>query len=82
MHSAPPVPQLPALAEILPAETLAWKLELLGQGSAAVEPLLPRIQQRCFLLVGDQVGGGSGSVWLEVCGGRRRPRSRALAGGS
>ena len=36
------------------AETLAWKLELLAQGSAAVEPLLPRIQQRCFLLVGDQ----------------------------
>lgn len=38
------------------AETLAWKLELLRQGSAEVEPLLPRIQQRCFVLVGDQVG--------------------------
>ncbi|KAL4442037.1 hypothetical protein ABPG77_011298 [Micractinium sp. CCAP 211/92] len=46
--------QLPVLAEILPAETLAWKLELLAQGSAHVEPLLPRIQQRCFLLVADQ----------------------------
>ncbi|KAI7839273.1 hypothetical protein COHA_006971 [Chlorella ohadii] len=46
--------QLPVLAEILPAETLAWKLELLRQGSAAVEPLLPRVQQRCFVLVGDQ----------------------------
>lgn len=34
-----------------PAETLAWKLELLARGSAHVEPLLPRIQQRCFLLV-------------------------------
>ncbi|KAI3428285.1 hypothetical protein D9Q98_006664 [Chlorella vulgaris] len=46
--------QLPALAEILPAETLAWKLELLREGGLAVEGLLPRIQQRCFLLVGDQ----------------------------
>ncbi|PSC68099.1 Acyltransferase chloroplastic [Micractinium conductrix] len=46
--------QLPVLAEILPAETLAWKLDLLRQGSVAVEPLLPNIQQRVFLLVGDQ----------------------------
>lgn len=45
--------QLPVLADILPAETLAWKLELLRQGSEVVEPLLPRVQQRCFLLVGD-----------------------------
>lgn len=37
-----------------PADTLAWKLELLREGSAAVEPLLPRIPQRAFVLVGDQ----------------------------
>jgi hypothetical protein len=36
------------------ADTLAWKLELLREGGAAVEPLLPRIPQRAFVLVGDQ----------------------------
>lgn len=65
--------QLPVLAEILPAETLAWKLQLLAQGSAAVEPLLGRVPQRCLLMVGDQVrrGGGGGQQvpgWGDVHG--------------
>ena len=33
------------------ADTLAWKLQLLQQGSEVVEPLLPQISQRVFLLV-------------------------------
>lgn len=53
----PPVATHPTLSTVCTpllahsAETLAWKLELLREGGLAVEGLLPRIQQRCFLLV-------------------------------
>lgn len=47
--------QLPALADILPAETLAWKLELLRQGCAECTPeVLTQVRQRVLLLVGDE----------------------------
>jgi len=46
--------QLPLLAELLPPETLAWKLQLLQQGCAAVGPILGSVPQRVLLVVGDQ----------------------------
>lgn len=46
--------QLPLLAELLPAETLAWKLKLLQQGCAEVAPKLGSVPQRVLLIIGDQ----------------------------
>jgi pimeloyl-ACP methyl ester carboxylesterase len=45
--------QLPLLSELLPPQTLAFKLDLLRDGCAAVAPLLGRVPQRVLLLVGD-----------------------------
>ena len=47
------IPQLGYLAKILPPAVLQWKLELLKQGNQVVKPLLPKIQQRVFLLTAD-----------------------------
>lgn len=47
------LPQLTALADILPPATLAWKLELLGQGSKYLEGRLGGVAQRVLLLIGD-----------------------------
>ncbi|KAK9809406.1 hypothetical protein WJX73_003127 [Symbiochloris irregularis] len=47
------IPQLQALADILPAPTLAWKLKLLEEGSRVVEPLLKGVKQRVLILVSD-----------------------------
>ena len=47
------IPQLGYLAKILPPAVLQWKLELLKQGNQMVKPLLPKIQQRVFLLTAD-----------------------------
>lgn len=43
--------QLPALAKVLPPDTLAWKVELLQQGCAAVDELaLAAVPQRTLIL--------------------------------
>lgn len=42
-----------ALSALLTADTLSWKLEVLAQGAAHIAPLLPRVQQRVLVLVGD-----------------------------
>lgn len=47
------IPQLGALARILPPQVLQWKLELLRQGNGVVKPMLANIQQRVFLLTAD-----------------------------
>lgn len=47
------IPQLGYLSKILPPAVLQWKLELLKQGNAVVKGMLPRIQQRVFLLTAD-----------------------------
>lgn len=46
--------QLPILADILPRDTLAHKLELLKQGCEVVEVEVGDVKQRVFVLVGDQ----------------------------
>lgn len=46
--------QLPILADILPRDTLAHKLELLKQGCEVVEGEVGDVKQRVFVLVGDQ----------------------------
>lgn len=46
--------QLPLLAELLPPETLAWKLNLLKEGCAVVGPELGSVPQRVLLIIGDQ----------------------------
>jgi len=46
--------QLPLLADLLPPETLAWKLKLLQQGCAQVAPILGQVPQRVLLIIGDQ----------------------------
>jgi len=47
------IPQLGYLSKILPPAVLQWKLELLKQGNDVVKRMLPRIQQRVFLLTAD-----------------------------
>ena len=42
-----------APSALLTADTLSWKLEVLAQGAAHIAPLLPRVQQRVLVLVGD-----------------------------
>jgi pimeloyl-ACP methyl ester carboxylesterase len=39
---------------VLPPETLAWRLQLLQQGSSWLTPRLKDIQQRVLVLAGDQ----------------------------
>ena len=46
--------QLPHLAELLPRDTLQWKLELLRQGCKDVENDIAKVQQRVFILIGEQ----------------------------
>lgn len=46
--------QLPLLADLLPPETLAWKLQLLKEGCAVVGPQLGSVPQRVLLIIGDQ----------------------------
>ncbi len=46
--------QLPILADILPRDTLAHKLQLLKQGCEVVEGEVADVKQRVFVLVGDQ----------------------------
>ena len=48
------IPQLGYLTKLLPPAVLQWKLELLKQGNDVVKHMLPRIQQRVFLLTADQ----------------------------
>jgi hypothetical protein len=47
-------PQLGALRLVLPPETLAWRLQLLQQGSSWLTPRLKDIQQRVLVLAGEQ----------------------------
>jgi pimeloyl-ACP methyl ester carboxylesterase len=47
-------PQLGALRLVLPPETLAWRLQLLQQGSTWLTPRLKDIQQRVLVLAGEQ----------------------------
>lgn len=47
-------PQLAALRLVLPADTLAWRLELLKEGSKYVNSRLGEIQQRVLVLAGDK----------------------------
>lgn len=46
------MPTLSALREVLPPETLAFRLQLLKEGSSYVNQILPQVQQRCLLLTG------------------------------
>lgn len=48
------IPQLEALSVVLPPETLAWKLELLREGSRKVNKQLKSVLQRVLLLTSDQ----------------------------
>ena len=48
------IPQLEALSVVLPPETLAWKLELLREGSRKVNKQLKSVMQRVLLLTSDQ----------------------------
>lgn len=43
----------PAAPRCRCSDTLAWKLDLLGQGHDYTESLLPSVQQRVLVLVGD-----------------------------
>jgi pimeloyl-ACP methyl ester carboxylesterase len=47
-------PQLAALRLVLPADTLAWRLKLLQQGSQWVNSRLGEVQQRVLVLAGDK----------------------------
>eukprot|EP00878_Enallax_costatus_P029148 GHUV01031581.1.p1 GENE.GHUV01031581.1~~GHUV01031581.1.p1 ORF type:complete len:533 (+),score=165.63 GHUV01031581.1:165-1763(+) len=47
-------PQLAALRLVLPPETLAWRLELLKQGSQWIRPRLKDVKQRVLVLSGEQ----------------------------
>lgn len=47
------IPQLSALTNILPPQTLAWKLRLLAAGCKFVENKYGEVQQRVLLLIGD-----------------------------
>ena len=75
--------QLPALAQLLPAETLGWKVQVLTQGCEAVAPLLSQVQQRTFILA-----AGSDALIPSEEEGRRlaralpRARLRVLPGRS
>jgi pimeloyl-ACP methyl ester carboxylesterase len=48
------LPQLSALQRVLPPETLAWRLELLRQGCAYVEPRVASVKQRCLAVAGER----------------------------
>eukprot|EP00878_Enallax_costatus_P021381 GHUV01022631.1.p1 GENE.GHUV01022631.1~~GHUV01022631.1.p1 ORF type:complete len:469 (+),score=134.31 GHUV01022631.1:165-1571(+) len=52
-------PQLAALRLVLPPETLAWRLELLKQGSQWIRPRLKDVKQRVLVLSGEQVCMGN-----------------------
>jgi hypothetical protein len=47
------LPQLGALAVILPPETLAWKLRLLDMGNRFIADRVSAVTQRVLLLVSD-----------------------------
>ena len=47
------LPVLDNLKEILPQDTLAWKLRLLDEGSTRVTAALPRIRQRTLVIAGE-----------------------------
>lgn len=75
--------QLPRLADVLPQETLAWKLELIRQGCEHVGPLLPRIGQRCLILMGTRdMLIPSGSEGPRLARLLPRARLKALEGAS
>lgn len=66
-----------------PAETLAWKLELIRQGCEHVGPLLPRIGQRCLILMGTRdMLIPSGSEGPRLARLLPRARLKALEGAS
>lgn len=48
-------PQLAALRLVLPPETLAWRLELLKQGSQWIKPRFKDVKQRVLVLSGEKV---------------------------
>ncbi|CAI6010293.1 unnamed protein product, partial [Closterium sp. NIES-65] len=48
------LPILPLVADILPQETLEWKLDLLEEGSAAVEPVLKDIKHTTLIVAGGE----------------------------
>lgn len=45
--------QLPLLADLLPPETLAWKLHLLEEGCKNVAPKFSKVSQRVLIIVGE-----------------------------
>ena len=45
--------QLPLLAELLPPETLAWKLQLLEEGCKSIAPKIGQVSQRVLIVVGE-----------------------------
>eukprot|EP00850_Spirogloea_muscicola_P016943 SM000141S00887 [mRNA] locus=s141:318599:323764:+ [translate_table: standard] len=50
------LPQLPLMADILPQETLAWKLKLLKEGQEYTEPLLPLIENSVVIVASGKDG--------------------------
>ncbi|CAI5500740.1 unnamed protein product [Closterium sp. Naga37s-1] len=48
------LPILPLVADILPQATLEWKLDLLEEGSAAVEPVLKGIKHTTLIVAGGE----------------------------
>ncbi|CAI5457969.1 unnamed protein product [Closterium sp. Yama58-4] len=48
------LPILPLVADILPQATLEWKLDLLEEGSAAVEPVLKDIKHTTLIVAGGE----------------------------
>eukprot|EP00198_Chlamydomonas_reinhardtii_P007578 XP_001696915.1 predicted protein [Chlamydomonas reinhardtii] len=77
------IPELSSLRVVLPPQTLAWRLQLLAEGAAAVNPTLGKVKPRTLLLVGSNdlvIPSAAEAPRLE----RALPRctSRTLQGGS
>ncbi|KAG2453582.1 hypothetical protein HYH02_001800 [Chlamydomonas schloesseri] len=77
------IPELSSLRVVLPPQTLAWRLQLLAEGAAAVNPTLGKVKPRTLLLVGSNdmvIPSASEAPRLE----RSLPRctSRVVEGGS
>lgn len=74
-------PQLAALRLVLPPETLAWRLQLLQEGSKWIKPKLKDIQQRVLVLSGEQDFMIPSKEEAERLGkALRRVRTRVLTG--
>ncbi|KXZ52840.1 hypothetical protein GPECTOR_8g223 [Gonium pectorale] len=77
------LPELSSLRIVLPPETLSWRLELLRQGAAEVNPTLKKVRQRVLLLVGENdMVIPSASEAPRLARALPRARARVLSGRS